>query len=143
MRNTGMKNGVLSHHLSKLENDGAIQVHRSVGTTRFYPLHITVEESTTINALRRQTPRDIISALILHEDLEFSEIVKHVRKAESTISFYLAQLVNDKIVYVRFSEKKKKYHLKDRLVIDKLIEEYYPRLLEKSVDGYTDIINSL
>jgi predicted transcriptional regulator len=142
MRDTGMKNGVLSYHLSKLEKDGSIQVQRGSRQTRFYPLNITEQECKVINALRRPTTRDIISALILHEDLEFSEIVKHVCKAESTVSLYLSQLVSDDIVQLQFSEKRK-YRLKDRLLVDKLIEDYHPGFLDKSVDGFADIINSL
>lgn len=143
MRNTGMKNGVLSHHLSKLEKEGSVQVQRGIRQTRFYPLNITEQECKVIKALRRQTPRDIISALILHENLEFNEIVNHVGKSQSTVSLYLSQLVNDGIVLSQFSERKKRYQIKDRLVVDKLIENYHPGLLEKPTAGFEDIINSL
>ena len=143
MRDTGMKNGVLSYHISKLEKDGTIQVQRGARQTRFYPLHITEVESKVIKALRRQTPRDIISALILHDTLEFNDIVSNVGKSQSTVSLYLSQLVDDDIVQIQFSEKKRRYKLKDRLVVDKLIEEYNPGLLEKPTAGFEDIINSL
>ena len=143
MRDTGMKNGVLSYHLAKLEKDGSVQVHRGARQTRFYPLHITEVESKVIKSLRRQTPRDIISALILHGDLEFAEIVNHVGKSQSTVSLYLSQLVSDGIVQVQFSEKKRRYHIADRLIVDKLIEDYHPGLLEKPTTGFEDIINSL
>jgi predicted transcriptional regulator len=143
MRDTGMKNGVLSYHIAKLEKDGSIQVQRGARQTRFYPLHITEEESKVIKALRRQTPRDIISALILDESLEFNEIVSHAGKSQSTVSLYLSQLVSDGIVQVQFYEKKRRYKLKDRLVVDKLIEDYHPGLLEKPTAGFEDIINSL
>jgi predicted transcriptional regulator len=143
MRDTGMKNGVLSYHIAKLEKDGSIQVQRGSRQTRFYPLHITEAESKIIKALRRQTQRDIISSLILHDGLEFNEIVNHVKKSQSTVSLYLSQLVDDGIVYVQFLEKKRNYHLKDRLVVDKLIEDYQPGLLDKPTAGFEDIINSL
>jgi predicted transcriptional regulator len=143
MRDTGMKNGVLSYHLAKLERDGSVQVQRGARQTRFYPLHITEVESKVIKALRKQTQRDIISALILHEHLEFSEIVNQVGKSQSTVSLYLSQLVSDGIVSIQFSEKKRRYHLQDRLVVDKLIEEYQPGLLERPTAGFEDIINSL
>jgi predicted transcriptional regulator len=143
MRNTGMKNGVLSYHVAKLEKDGAIKVQRGPRQTRFYPLHFTEVESKIIKALRRQTQRDIISSLILHDGLEFNEIVSNVRKSQSTVSLYLSQLVDDGIVQVRFFDKKRSYHLKDKLAVDKLIEDYHPRLLDKPTAGFEDIINSL
>ncbi len=142
MRATGLKNGVLSHHLGKLEKSGSVQVHRSIRQTRFYPLHITQNESKVIKALRRETPRDIISALILNENLEFNEIVKKVNKAPSTVSLYLSQLVEDEIVNVKISEKRKSYKIANKDLVDKLIEEYRPGMLEKPTAGLEDIINS-
>jgi predicted transcriptional regulator len=143
MRNTGMKNGVLSYHISKLEKDGSIQVHRGPRQTRFYPLQITEQESKIIKALRRQTQREIISELILHDGLEFNEIVSSVGKSQSTVSLYLSQLVDDNIVKIQLSDKKRSYHIKDRLAVDKLIEQYHPGLLDKPTAGFEDIINSL
>lgn len=143
MRATGMKNGVLSHHLAKLEKSGTVQVHRSIRQTRFYPLHITENESKVIRALRRETPRDIISSLILNDNLEFNQIVKQVNKAPSTVSLYLSQLVEDNIVSVDFLERKKTYKINDKTLVDKLIEDYRPSMLERPTAGLEDIINSL
>jgi hypothetical protein len=46
-------------------------------------------------------------------------------------------------VGIQLSEKKRSYHIKDRLAVDKLIEEYHPGLLDKPTAGFEDIINSL
>ena len=59
MRNSGLKNGVLSHYLGKLEKNGIIKVERGPRQTRFYPPRITEDQSVAIKALRRQTPRDL------------------------------------------------------------------------------------
>ena len=74
MRSSGLKNGVLSHYLGKLEKNGLVKVLRGPRQTRFYPPHTTEEESIVIKALRRQTPRDILLALILEDGLHFNEI---------------------------------------------------------------------
>ena len=143
MRATGMKNGVLSHHLGKLEKSGSVQVHRGSRQTRFYPLHITEDESKIIKALRRETPRDILIALILNENLEFNEIVKNVKKAPSTVSLYLSQLVDESIVKLQYIEGKRTYKIIDKTLVDKLIEDYRPGILERPTAGLEDIINSL
>ena len=144
MRSSGLKNGVLSHYLGKLEKHGIIKVVRGPRQTRFYPPHISEDESIVIKALRKQTPRDILLALIKEDDgLEFSQIVKEVRKSPSTVSLYLSQLVNDGLVDIRFVSLKKRYHLKERILVDKLIEDYRPGLLEKPTSGFEDIFNSL
>lgn len=143
MRTSGMKNGVLSHHLSKLEKEGVVQVKRDPGQTRFFPLHISEKESKIIKALRRQTPKDIVQALILNEKLDFKDIVKEVNKSPSTVSLYLSQLVQDDIVRIKLANRKKMYCLTDKQTIDKLIDEYHPGLIEKPTSGFEDIFNSL
>ena len=139
MRSSGLKNGVLSHYLGNLEKTGTVKAIRGPRQARFYPLHITKDESIVITALRKQTPRDLLLALIKDDGLEFSQLVK---KSPSTVSLYLSQLVEDKLVEIKFVELKKRYHIKARDMIDRLIEDYRPSLLEKPISGFEDIINS-
>ena len=142
MRSSGLKNGVLSHYLGKLEKNGIIKVTRGPRQSRFYPPQITENESLVIKALRKQTPRDLLLALIKEDGLEFSQLVKEVKKSPSTVSLYLSQIVDDGLVEIRLVFLKKRYYIKARDVIDKLIENYRPSLLEKSTSGFEDIINS-
>ena len=142
MRSSGLKNGVLSHYLGKLEKHGIIKVIRGPRQARFFPPHISEDESTVIKALRKQTPRDLLLALIKEDGLDFSQLVKEVKKSPSTVSLYLSQIVKDELVEVRFVALKKRYYIKARMLIDKLIEDYRPSLLEKPTSGFEDIINS-
>ncbi len=142
MRSSGLKNGVLSHYLGKLEKSGIIKVNRGPRQARFYPPQITEAESVVIKALRKQTPRDLLLALIKEDGLEFSQLVKEVKKSPSTVSLYLSQIVDDGLVEIKLVHLKKRYHIKARDVIDKLIEDYRPSLLEKPTSGFEDIFNS-
>ena len=143
MRTSGLKNGVLSHYLGKLEKRGIIKVQRGSRQTRFYPPKITENESKVIKALRRQTPRDLLLALVQNDGLEFGQLVSEVRKSPSTVSLYLSQIVDDGLVEIKLENLKKRYYIKSRDLIDKLIEDYKPSLLEKSTSGFEDIFNSL
>ena len=143
MRNSGLKNGVLSHYLGKLEKNGIIKVIRGPRQARFYPPRITEDESTVIKALRKQTPRDLLLALVENDGLEFSELVKKVGKSPSTVSLYLSQIVQDGLVEIKLEKLKKRYYIKARDLIDQLIEDYRPSLLEKPSSGFEDIFNSL
>ena len=144
MRTTGMKNGVLSHHLGKLEKSGIVQVQRSVRQTRYYPLEITEDQSKVIVALRRDTQRKIIHTLMVNkEGLEFIEIVSNVSKAPSTVSLYLSKLLDEDIVQLYLTERKRKYRIKDRQSVDKLIEDHHPGILNRPVSGFEDVFNSL
>ena len=142
MRNSGLKNGVLSHYLGKLEKNGLVKVMRGPRQTRFYPPKITEDESIVIKALRKQTPRDLLLALVENDGLEFSELVKKVGKSPSTVSLYLSQIVQDGLVEIKLEKLKKRYYIKARGLIDQLIEDYRPSLLEKPTSGFEDIFNS-
>ena len=142
MRSSGLKNGVLSHYLGKLEKNGIIKVIRGPRQARFYPPRITEEESIVIKALRKQTPRDLLLALIKEDGLEFSQLVKEVGKSPSTVSLYLSQIVDDGLVETKLVQLKKRYYIKAKELIDKLVEDYRPSSLEKPTSGFEDIINS-
>ena len=85
MRSSGLKNGVLSHYLKKLEDNGVVKVVRGPRQVRYYSPNITEEESIVIKALRKETPRDLLLALIKDDGLEFTELVKEVKKSPSTV----------------------------------------------------------
>ena len=143
MRSSGLKNGVVSHYLRKLEKSGVINVNRGPRQSRFYPLHITEEEAIVIKALRKQTPRDLLLALIMQDGLEFSQLVNEVKKSPSTVSLYLSQLVKEGLIETTGISLKKKYHIKATEIVDKFIEDYRPTTIEKATSGYEDIFNSL
>jgi predicted transcriptional regulator len=142
MRYSGLKNGVLSHYLGKLEKTGIIKVIRGPRQSRFYSPSITETESIVIKALRKQTPRDLLLALIENDGLDFSQLVKAVKKSPSTVSLYLSQIVDDGLVEIKLVQLKKRYYIKARESIDKLVEDYRPSSLDKSTSGFEDIINS-
>ena len=142
MRSSGLKNGVLSHYLKKLEDGGVIKVMRGPRQVRFYSPSITEEESIVIKALRKETPRDLLLTLIKDDGLEFSQLVSEVKKSPSTVSLYLSQIVADGLVEIKVVELKKRYHIKVRNLIDKLIEDYRPNVLEKPTSGFEDVFNS-
>ena len=142
MRSSGLKNGVLSHYLKKLEDHGVVKVVRGPRQVRFYSPNITEEESIVIKALKKETPRDLLLALIKEDGLYFSQLVKEVKKSPSTVSLYLSQIVADGLVETKFVDLKKRYHIKVREIMDKLVEEHRPGSLDKPTSGFEDIINS-
>jgi len=143
MRSSGLKNGVLSHYLGKLEKNGIIKVTRGPRQTRFFPPKITEDQSIVIKALRKQTPRDLLLALVNLDGLEFNQLVKEVHKSPSTVSLYLGQLVQNELVEIKIENLKKRYYIKERNLIDQLIEDYRPSFLEQPTSGFEDIFNSL
>ena len=46
------------------------------------------------------------------------------------------------LVEIKIVQLKKRYHIKVRDLVDKLIEDYRPSLFEKPTSGFEDIFNS-
>ena len=143
MRETGLKNGVLSYHAKKLEETGSIKIERKSGETRFYPLFVTEEESILITSLRRDTQRFILLSLLDGNPLSFNDIVQKVKKAPSTVSTFLAKLVDDEIVGIKIIELRKIYFLKNPDMVHEIIEKYNPILLERTAYNFADTFSSL
>ena len=51
MRNTNLKNGILSHYLNKLEKNGSVKIKTDHNKKRFYDLNISENEFKIISAL--------------------------------------------------------------------------------------------
>lgn len=143
MRETGLKNGVLSYHARKLEENGSVKINRKSGETRFYPPFVTEYESILITSLRRDTQRHILLSLLGGKSLTFNELVGSVKKAPSTVSAFLAKLVDDNIIGIRIIELKKAYFLKNPDMVREIIEKYNPVLLERTAYNFADTFSIL
>jgi len=143
MRETGLKNGVLSYHTRKLEENGSVKINRKSGETRFYPLCVTDEESNLITSLRRGTQRYILLSLLDDESLTFNEIVQKAKKSPSTVSTFLGKLVDEGVVNVKIIELKKVYFLRNPDMVREIIEKYNPILLERTAYNFADTFSNL
>ncbi len=143
MRETGLKNGVLSYHTRKLEENGVVKIDRKSGETRFYPLFVTEKESVLISSLRRDTQRQILLALLQNSPLAFNDLVGLVKKAPSTVSAFLSKLVEDDIIEIKIMELRKTYSLKNPDMVREIIEKYNPVLLERTAYNFADTFANL
>lgn len=148
MRKTGFMNGVLSHHLAKLERSSLIVARRQSRTARFYSARIPESDHAVIKALRRPTPRALLIALLHAEPedesrLTFADLVVRTKKSPSTVSLYLSQLVREGLVEMRLVEVRRRYRLRDRETVDRLLEDHGPSLIGKYASNFEDMINPL
>ncbi len=143
MRETGMKNGVLSHYTRKLEESGTVQVERTPRVTRFYPLGINKEESLLIKNLRQETPKNILTVLMSHDSLTFNEVAEKIKRSPATVSVNLTQLIQDDIIESKFVNTKRIFQIKNKDLVQGSINKYRPDVLERSADRIGDIFSSL
>jgi len=129
MREIDVKNGVLSFHVKKLEENGSIKVERTSGTTRFYPLGIENEETVLIKYLRQKISRKIIILLIRNKYLSYKNLVKMTQVPSSNLSKYLSRLRSDCIVNTKFEKRTLFYEIKKEDVVKRVISRYRHDLL--------------
>ena len=143
MGELGLKNGTLSHHLQKLEEQSVLRVERTPRVARFYPLSVKDEDIPIITRLRQETPRRILRLLLDLDEVNFSEMFLRIKRSPGTTSRYVTELVDDGIVKDRFEKGKRFFSLPDKYTVDKLISKYHPDLMDKTTENYSDIIESL
>ena len=143
MGELGLKNGTLSHHLQKLEEQSVLRVERTPRVARFYPLSVNTAEIPIIKRLRQETPRRILRLLLDLDEVNFSEMFLRIKRSPGTTSRYVTELVDDGIVKDRFEKGKRFFSLPDKYTVDKLISKYHPDLMDKTTENYSDIIESL
>ena len=143
MKQIGVTNGVMSYYLRKLEKSEFVWVERTPRVTRFYSSDLSEDEAKLVKRLRQETPKRILVSLVENNTLTFQELVQNIRKAPSTTSFYLKQLVSDNIIATSRSDFKTVYSVSEKKRIANLIEEYYPDIIEQASDNLSDIIESL
>ena len=143
MGELGLKNGTLSHHLQKLEQQSVLRVERTPRVARFYPLSVKDEEISIIKRLRQETPRRILRLLLDVDEVNFSEMFLKIKRSPGTTSLYATELVNDGIIKDRFENGKRFFSLPDKNTVNKLISKYHPDLVDKTTENYSDIIESL
>jgi len=123
IRVSGIKNGVLTYYLNKLESTGIINIKRERDKTRFYSPEINLEERKIIKFLRKETPKKIIFSL-MDNSMEYPEIVNRIGKSSPTISQNLSELLNNDLIFFKLEDSKKKYFIKKNSLIKKLIKKY-------------------
>ena len=74
MRLSKLKNGTLTHYISKLEQSKKINAERTPRITRFYDVTIPEQEAYVCKYLSRPTMKDIITTLLVNDVLTLSLI---------------------------------------------------------------------
>lgn len=145
LRLTGFSNGVLAYHLGTLEKSYQIRVDRQPDsrTTRYYSISIPNQDSEILGQLRNDVAREIIKFILEHDLCTFTEIVEHLRKAPSTISWYLKRLKGAGIVSVKHGQEYQLYQILNPELVADVLYKYKESLVDKVVNNYTQMVDEL
>ncbi|MBI5698662.1 MAG: ArsR family transcriptional regulator [Thaumarchaeota archaeon] len=142
MRETGLKNGVLSHHLSKIEGAGKIIIERTPRVARIYPCGTQQQEAHIIKSMRNPTMKKIIISL-LSEQLSFKQITEKAGKSQGTVSVYLKELTENGIVSRKINNNDLVFELADSVYVRDVISRHKTSLFERTADNISDIFSSI
>jgi predicted transcriptional regulator len=81
--------------------------------------------------------------LIETDCVSFNEIVNHINKAPSTISWNLKRLVDSNIVERKRGNDVSLFFLHNKELVKKLVGQNNKTLLDRSIDNYISIIDEL
>jgi predicted transcriptional regulator len=142
---SGFSNGVLSYHLTGLEQVSLIRVERKQARkmTRYYPNNVSEIESTILSYLRHPPLRQIILFLLENHQCNISDIVNYTGKAISTISTHLGYLKQGGIISTRRNGQILLYRLTDPELIADVATKYKMRIIDKSINNFIGMVENL
>ena len=135
MRLSKLKNGTLTHYISKLEDTKMINVERTPRITRFFDIDISEKEAMICKQLTLPTIKNIIVLLLNEGTLTFPQIREKVEKSPATVSVCLSRLFKSGIVEKTYDIPSNKYTLKNPTLIKGVLKVYFP-------DRYSKIVNN-
>ena len=145
IRLAGTTNGVLSYHLGMLEKNGEIRIERQSNNrvTRCFIVNIPKKDSDIIGQFRSKVIRSIIFFVLRNEFCTFNEIVDHIGKAPSTISWHIKRLREAGILNTNYGYDRFLYSITDKEIVNRVLLEYKESFTDRIIENYTDIVDKL
>lgn len=140
LRVSGLTNGALEYHMKILESTNKVKVNRPVGRrARYYPLGIQTDNSHILGYIRNTAARQIVIFVLEHDMCAFGEIVVHMNKAPSTISWHLKRLSEAGIISITHGEAFPLYGILRPKLVASVLNEYRETFGDKVANQYNDM----
>ena len=81
--------------------------------------------------------------VLQNEFCTFNEIVEHVRKAPSTISWHIKRLKQAGLLRVIYGSDSLLYSVTEKDLVDKVLSKYKEMFTERVIDNYTEMVDKL
>ncbi|HYT44524.1 MAG TPA: winged helix-turn-helix domain-containing protein, partial [Methylomirabilota bacterium] len=99
--------------------------------------------SDILRQLRNNVSRQIIKFILDNDLCTFNEIVEHLGKAASTISWHLKRLKHGSLISVKYGGEYQLYQIMDRELVYDVISKYKKSLVDRVVNNYTEMVEEL
>ena len=141
MRISKLKNGTLTHYISKLECTKKISVERSPRITRFYDISVPKKEAEICKQLTRPTVKHIIMLLLKEKTLTHTQIGNSLKKSPATISVCLSELFENNLIEKTYDIPSNKYSLKNPTLIRGVLNVYFPDISARLIDNTVQLLD--
>jgi predicted transcriptional regulator len=140
-----LTNGALEYHLRILEKRNKVKVDRHDGRrARFYPIDILAHESHMLGYLRNATTREIVVFVLEHNLCTFREILEHMKKAPSTLSWHIKRLSEEaEIISVTQGTEFRLYQVINREMVTSVLNKYNESFRDKIASQYYEMFGEL
>ena len=144
LRLSRLTNGALEYHIKILEKTQKIKVNREYGRRpRYFPLDMRAEETSVLGHIRNRSSREIVLFILGHDLCTFGEILEHMKKAPSTISWHLKRLLESGIISVVHGRELQLYKVSNSQLVSDVLYKYKDSFRDKLASEYYEMFGNL
>ncbi len=143
MRESGLENGVVMHHLRQLERDGKVKSQRHPRYRGYYPADVFEEEIPVIQSMRRPTKKEILLRIIVEGNPSFRDLASKMDKSPAALSWNLSGLIEAGVVEKCRKDGRDCYRITDRELFKKTFKKEFASLFDEKAGHAEDIFLAL
>ena len=144
LRLSGLTNGALEYHIKILEKTQKIKVDRLHGRRpKYFPLDMQAEETCIMGQIRNKSSRQIVLYILEHDLCTFGEILEHMKKAPSTISWHLKRLSESEVISIIHGQELQLYRISNIQLVSDVLSKYKNSLSDKIANEYHEMFGDL
>jgi predicted transcriptional regulator len=136
-RDLAMPMGMLEHHLGRLESAGLVTVLQAENK-RFFPADMPRVDKRYLALLRQEACRRLVLLLLARAGATRAVLCEGTKLPASTVSYYLAKLVDARLVVVAAEGRAKSYALVDAERAYAILVAHRPTFLDRVLDGFLE-----
>lgn len=143
-RELGLQTGVLSYHLDYMERRQILRAEHDGYRKRYFPAdRFHLRDRKTISILKQPAPRKILISILINGPSTFSQLLREMGCAKSTLSYHLGRMVRREILNVEKKDKESWYSIKDPDAAADLLVALRESLECDAVDRFVQIWEEL
>jgi len=141
-RAVDMPMGMLEYHLGRLEKAGLVTVLQE-DHKRFFPEKMDARDKRYVALLRQKACRDVVVHLLTRPGASHKELRSATALLPSTLSYYLARLVDAGLASREKDGRLTRYSLVDAERAQGVLVQYRPTFLDRVLDRVLEGIDEV